>query len=107
MLRHLGHEVSRVASGAAALEALAAGMGADIVLTDVVMPGGQDGLDVALRLRAEQPSVPVLLYSGYGGAPARVTEAGLMLLRKPFSMHELDHAIAACVGEAAASRGGA
>jgi len=76
MLRHLGHDVSRADSGAAALKALISGMAVDVVLTDVILPGGQDGVDVALRPRAERPSMPVLLYSGYGGAPARVTAAG-------------------------------
>ncbi|WP_158292436.1 PAS domain-containing protein [Paracraurococcus ruber] len=92
-LRHLGHGVSRVASAAAALRALADGLAVDMVLSDVVMAGGQDGLDLAQTLRAERPGLPVLLYSGYGGAPARVAAAGLPLLRKPYSLEELRRAL--------------
>lgn len=95
MLRHLGHEVARVESGPAALKALREGLETDLLLTDVVMPGGQDGLDLAHRLAQERPELPVLLYSGHGGAPARVATAGLPLLRKPFTLEELDQALTA------------
>jgi PAS domain S-box-containing protein len=104
MLRHLGHEVARVASAPAALRALEAGMEADLVLTDVIMPGGQDGIELARRLARERPGLPVLLCSGYGGAPARVAMTGLPLLRKPYTLDELDAAIA--VARAAAPRSG-
>lgn len=93
-LRHLGHTVSRVESAPAALRALADGLTVDLVLIDVVMTGGQDGLDLAQQLRADRPDLPVLLYSGYGGAPARVAAAGLPLLRKPYSLDEMRRAIA-------------
>ncbi|MDO9710689.1 ATP-binding protein [Paracraurococcus lichenis] len=94
-LRHLGHDVSRVISAPAALKALEEGLAVDMVLTDVVMAGGQDGLELAQRLRAARPGLPVLLYSGYGGAPARVAAAGLPLLRKPYSLEELRRALVA------------
>lgn len=100
MLRHLGHEVARVASVPAALKALREGLRADLVLTDVIMPGGQDGLDLAHRLGKEWPGLPILLYSGYGGAPARVAAVGLPLLRKPFTLEELDRALAAAQARA-------
>ena len=102
-LRHLGHSVSRVASAPAAVRALAEGLAVDLVLTDVVMTGGQDGLDLAKQLGEEHPGLPILLYSGYGGAPARVAAAGLPLLRKPFTLQSLDRALA----EAQASPQGA
>ncbi|MDI3309499.1 MAG: PAS domain-containing protein [Acetobacteraceae bacterium] len=95
MLRHLGHEVARVESGPAALKALRDGLKADLLLTDVVMPGGQDGLDLVRRLEEERPELPVLLYSGYGGAPRRVAATGLPLLRKPFTLEQLDRALTA------------
>ena len=94
-LRHLGHAVSRVASGPAAVRTLAEGLAVDLVLTDVVMTGGQDGLELAKQLGLSHPGLPILLYSGYGGAPARVAEAGLPLLRKPYSLEELRRALVA------------
>jgi PAS domain S-box-containing protein len=94
MLRHLGHQVARVATGPAATKALRDGLEADLVLTDVVLPGGQDGIDLALGLSATHPDLRILLCSGFGGAPARVAQAGLPLLRKPFTLGQLRQAIA-------------
>ncbi|MGK7869457.1 ATP-binding protein [Falsiroseomonas sp. E2-1-a20] len=93
MLRHLGHQVVRVASAALAIAAINQGPAPDLVLTDVVMPGGQDGLDLARRLGAERPDLPILLCSGFSGAPLRVAAAGLPLLRKPFGLEELRRAL--------------
>jgi PAS domain S-box-containing protein len=93
MLRHLGHTVVRVASAAMALAAIADSTAPDLVLTDVVMPGGQDGLDLARRLMTDRPGLPILLCSGFSGAPLRVAAAGLPLLRKPFGLDELRRAL--------------
>ncbi|WP_338662999.1 ATP-binding protein [Pararoseomonas sp. SCSIO 73927] len=95
MLRHLGHAPVRAAGPALALEMLERGLEPDLVFTDVLMPGGMDGLDLAARLREARPELPVLLTSGYGGAPARVAEAGLPLLRKPYTMGALREAVRA------------
>jgi PAS domain S-box-containing protein len=94
MLRHLGHQVSRVDSAAAAMQALSVGVAPpDLVMTDVVMPGGQDGLDLARRLASDRPGLPIVLCSGFSGAPMRVAAAGLPLLRKPFGLEELRRAL--------------
>ncbi|MCR0980455.1 PAS domain-containing hybrid sensor histidine kinase/response regulator [Roseomonas populi] len=95
MMRHLGHAPIRAASPALALEMLERGLEPDLVFTDVLMPGGMDGLDLAARLKALRPGLPVLLTSGYGGAPARVAAAGLPLLRKPYTLGALREALAA------------
>ncbi|MBL6458456.1 PAS domain-containing protein [Belnapia sp. T6] len=93
MLRHLGHDVLRAGSAAAALRMLEGEVAVDLLLTDVVMPGGQDGLDLARQVGALRPGLPILLYSGFGGAPARVAAAGLPLLRKPFTLEQLRQAL--------------
>jgi PAS domain S-box-containing protein len=94
MLRHLGHQVARVASATSAIESFGNGAVPDLVLTDVVMPGGQDGLDLARRLAKERPGLPIVLCSGFSGAPLRVAAAGLPLLRKPFGLEDLRQALA-------------
>jgi len=93
MMRHLGHVPLRATGAADALAQLEAGTGFDLVFTDVLMPGGMDGLDLARELGRTRPSLPVLLTSGYGGAPARVAEAGLPLLRKPYGLPDLRDAL--------------
>ncbi|MFC7734312.1 ATP-binding protein [Roseomonas sp. GCM10028921] len=98
MMEHLGHAAVRATGPADALEKLASGLETDLVFTDVLMPGGMDGLDLARALGRLRPGLPVLLTSGYGGAPARVAEAGLPLLRKPYGIGALRDALAAAAG---------
>ena len=67
----------------------------DLLLTDMVMPGGMTGLDLARRLRAERPALKVVYTSGYlpnltnGG----VLEEGKNFLPKPFPLPELARVI--------------
>ena len=51
MLDQLGYEVTRVASAAAALGALADGRRIDLVFSDIMMPGGMDGVELAREVR--------------------------------------------------------
>ena len=95
MMGHLGHTAMRATGPIDALRQLEDGLEIDLVFTDVLMPGGMDGLDLARALHEARPDLPVLLTSGYGGAPARVAEAGLPLLRKPYTLGALRDALAA------------
>ena len=95
MMGHLGHTAMRATGPIDALRQLEDGLEIDLVFTDVLMPGGMDGLDLARALHEARPELPVLLTSGYGGAPARVAEAGLPLLRKPYTLGALRDALAA------------
>ncbi|WP_458096614.1 ATP-binding protein [Roseomonas sp. WA12] len=95
MMGHLGHTAMRATGPIDALRQLESGLEIDLVFTDVLMPGGMDGLDLARALHDARPELPVLLTSGYGGAPARVAEAGLPLLRKPYTLGALRDALAA------------
>jgi PAS domain S-box-containing protein len=58
----------------------------DLLLTDVVMPGGT-GRDLARQLQAKRADMKVLYMSGYPehGAPGRVLEPGVPFLSKPFT----------------------
>jgi CheY-like chemotaxis protein len=93
MLEQLGYETMRVANAEAALGALSDGQKVDLLLTDVMMPGGMDGIALAAEARRRCPGLPVLLSSGYAGAPSRVAAAGFPMLRKPFTLEELGAAI--------------
>lgn len=93
------YEIHEAADGEAALR-MAQALKPDLVLLDVMMPGGIDGLEVCRRLRAapEQANVHVMLLSARG--QARDREAGLQAgadayLIKPFSPLQLIDSIAA------------
>lgn len=66
LLRRLGYRVIEANDGREAIEAwVREGGRVDLLLTDLVMPGGIGGLDLAARLREGDPDLPVILVSGY------------------------------------------
>ncbi|HLY04752.1 MAG TPA: ATP-binding protein [Rhizomicrobium sp.] len=94
MLNHLGYEVTRAATAAAALGALANGRSVDVVFTDVMMPGGMNGFDLALEIRRRRADLPVLLTSGYADSVAqRATAEHIRILPKPYGLDELSDAL--------------
>jgi CheY-like chemotaxis protein len=94
MLQQLGYQVTRVGSAAAALGALANGRKVDVVLSDVMMPGGMSGVDLAREIHGRCPGLPVLLSSGYAEAAARAAAIeGVSVLPKPYELGELDLAL--------------
>ena len=72
----------------------------DLVVTDVVMPG-MDGWALTTRLRAERPSLPVVLISGYtdGAVDPRDLSGATAFLMKPFGMDALAENIQAVVDQ--------
>ncbi|MEM6303728.1 MAG: PAS domain-containing protein [Pseudomonadota bacterium] len=94
MINDLGYNVISADTGAEALARIEGGEAFDLLLTDVVMPGGLSGFELADRLRKLRPDVPVLYTSGYTGFTA--SEMGPVqsrLLQKPASPLELSEAI--------------
>lgn len=65
ILTHLGYQVLEAADGKAALETLDAGPEVDLLFTDVVLPGGMSGADLAKAALARHPELKVLFTSGY------------------------------------------
>lgn len=93
---HLGLDHRIVGTADDALEALARDPNYDVVLSDVVMPGSMDGIELAHRLRLDYPGLAVVLMSGY----TRRSESDrppppddVSWLRKPFSKARLAHAL--------------
>ena len=96
MLGHLGWRVTRVASAEAALGAITNGLDVGLVFSDVMMPGGRNGIELAQALRERHVDLPIVLASGYTEAVQRDAErAGLLLLSKPFNLDTLAAAIEA------------
>jgi signal transduction histidine kinase/ActR/RegA family two-component response regulator len=94
MLDQLGYEVMRAGSAAAALGALADGRSVDLIFSDIMMPGGMNGVELAREIRNRRSNVPVLLTSGYSeGAVHDAEAAGIRILPKPFQIAELAAAL--------------
>jgi len=65
----------------------------DLVVSDIVMPGGMNGAELARAIRASKPHLPIILVTGYAG-PASSTAADFLVLRKPYLPADLRRAIA-------------
>ncbi|RUT28607.1 response regulator [Arsenicitalea aurantiaca] len=91
-LRALGYRVHCVNDGPQALEALKQSAEFDLLFTDVVMPGGLNGRQLADAARALRPELPVLFTSGYTENAivhhGRL-DRGVQLLNKPYRRAEL------------------
>lgn len=105
MLRQLGYEVTRASSAAAALGALADGRAVDLVFSDVMMPGGMNGVELAREIQRRRVDMPILLTSGYSGAAVHAAnDVGVRILSKPYGIDELATAIDAVKAENVWSR---
>ena len=94
MIRQLGFETTRVSSAQAALGALADGRPVDLIFSDVMMPGGMNGLELAREARRRRPDLPILLTSGFAEAAAKEAEnQGVPLLPKPYRLQTLAMAV--------------
>jgi PAS domain S-box-containing protein len=90
MLAELGYEVIPVTTGQAALNELAATPGIGLVLSDVMMPGGMDGMGLVREMRQRRISLPVVLVSGFSAAAKLDAEdEGIPLLPKPYTLGDL------------------
>ena len=70
-LHALGHNVLEADSANAALNILEQGLPIDLLFTDIVMPGGMSGTDLARETRKLRPEIRVLLSSGFAGGRRR------------------------------------
>jgi CheY-like chemotaxis protein len=97
-----GYQVIPVESGAAALERLDA---ADVLVTDVVMPG-MSGVELANAARERRPGLPVVFVSGYTGNEVVAAEGdpATAFLGKPFDGDDLLRAVRATLDGAARTR---
>jgi len=104
MLAELGCEVVPVTTAQAALEELAKSADIGLVLSDIMMPGGMDGIELVRQMRQRKFALPVLLVSGFAAAAAEeAKKEGITLLAKPYSVNDLAQKIRATAAGAAAS----
>lgn len=94
LLAGLGFDVARAPDVATARAELSTSRERfDIVLSDIVMPGGANGLDLARWIRQQfGPRLPVVLATGYSDKAQAATNEGFTILRKPYDASTL-HAL--------------
>ena len=103
LLQSLGVDVRQATSADAALSCDLADI--DLVFSDVMMPGEMDGVDLARRLAARHPGLPVVLTSGYMVSPERLQDLKVQFVRKPSSIGAINDAFVTALRKRDAGRG--
>ena len=91
-LRELGYSVLEAADGPTALKLLDRGAHVDLLVTDVGLPNGMNGRQLAEAMRERLPGLPVVFITGYA---ATVLPEGSEVIGKPFELDGLARRIEA------------
>ena len=89
MLTDLGYRCDVAQDAAEAMRRLKSKQHYDLLFSDVVMPGGMNGIELGRRAVAQRPNLKVLLTSGYLGETARHEPHDFPLIDKPYERLEL------------------
>jgi PAS domain S-box-containing protein len=95
-LGSLGYRTMVASDGAAALALVDQGAAFDLLFTDVIMPGGMNGKELAEAIRKRRPAMKVLFTSGYADSAIvhdGHLDPGVALLKKPYRKAELSQKI--------------
>ena len=102
-LEQIGYTVASVTNGKAALDFLERKGPVDLVFSDILMPGGMNGVDLARAIRERYPRLPVLLCTGYSDSAQDAVKQGFVVLQKPYNIATLRKSLQeAFAGSAAA-----
>jgi PAS domain S-box-containing protein len=93
MLGELGFSVIHVSTSVAALGALANARAIEAVFSDIMMPGGINGLDLAREIRKRHPRLPIVLATGYAESAASLKDGEFRVLLKPYTLEALADAL--------------
>jgi len=97
LLRDIGCQAVHARDGKAALAILERDQTIELVISDLVMPGGMSGLELAQTLRERRPELPVLLATGYSQYAPQVVNESFTLVEKPYRRDALGASIRAAV----------
>jgi signal transduction histidine kinase/ActR/RegA family two-component response regulator len=93
ILGMIGYKAQHVPNAGTALALLIGGARFDLMLSDIVMPGGMSGFELAQKVRQHFPWLPILLSTGYARPAAEVHQAGFDIIAKPYNAASLLDAI--------------
>jgi signal transduction histidine kinase/ActR/RegA family two-component response regulator len=88
LLQELGYRILEAGSGGAALDLLSGKIEVDLILIDFAMPG-MSGAELARRVRAQRPGVPILFVTGFADRTALAGVSEAQIISKPFIDNEL------------------
>ncbi len=103
ILQDCGYQVLEAGTGAEALQVWADHADRiDLMLTDVVMPGGMSGRDLAVKLLAHRPKLRIIFTSGYNVEESNTDffpqgESGF--LQKPYTRNDLTKVVRECLDQ--------
>jgi len=95
VLRKLGYEVTEATSGEEALASMKKNKDIDLLFSDIMMPGGMNGRQLASIVTREYPNIQIQLTTGYENVDVtkNSTDADFPLLRKPYGQQDLATAL--------------
>jgi len=91
MLEEMGFEPAVVHGAKEALDRLTNGDRPRLIFSDIVMPGGLSGLELARKVRSRYPELPILLTTGYSEQVGGTH--GFEVLQKPYELSSLAAAV--------------
>jgi PAS domain S-box-containing protein len=97
LLQKLGYRTLLATDARGALRQLASNPAIDLVFSDIMMPGGMSGVELARAIRQRYPRLRVLLTTGYAGGAQEALREGVPLIPKPFQLEELGQQIRAAL----------
>jgi len=111
ILQECGYRVLEAGSGTEALQIWERNPGGiDLVISDVVMPGGMSGKDLAVELKARHPELKMIFTSGYNVEESTTDffrRSGAVFLQKPYTRPNLAKAVRECLdGQERGGKGG-
>jgi two-component system NtrC family sensor kinase len=92
MLEQMGYRVLRADDGNSALRTLQNGEAIDLLFSDIVMPNGMNGIELAEEVSRRFPHLRILLTTGYSDV-AVAAKSRFTILRKPFEVSALERAV--------------
>ena len=102
-LEELGFAVHTAGNAGEALR-LSTEVAPDLVLSDVVMPGPMNGLELARRLRSRDPNLAIVLATGYSTSAKAAIDDGFSVLSKPYNIASLGGILGAALERAPRAR---
>jgi CheY-like chemotaxis protein len=101
ILSRLGCSIIVAPTGRAAIAVLEDDPSMDLLFSDIMLPGGVSGLDLAREVRQRWPEIAILLTTGYPGPEdvrATARAEGLAIIAKPYRMADLAERVREALG---------